>query len=297
MGERTRQECHWWISLARQELSLDRERCANEIVIGKHLESCANPIEGWIAYRRLTSTCAYAYYHDRVDVKCVTEPGEAIWDTIATDLRAMLGISYRNCLEARTREMNKTAWYRMLLESYALEGCMEPRVLKYYQDFSNVKADVARDRYWRRKYVVNVDTPVTRMTSSIDREVVFRDLPREYQAKFQRHRLWKREVRGMIYANKYLEKVLPRATGQCEALRTAGKGWKDEPARQQKLRAWEEIEKILKYGLEEVNWGSATIWTDYLEVKHELDDEGSDRSFVFVPLKKQEQDQAGGSHC
>ena len=122
MGERTRQECHWWISIARQELSLDREHCANEVVIGKHLESCANPIEGWIAYRRLTSTCASAYYHDRVDVKCVTEPGEAIWDTIATDLREMLGISYRNSLEAKTREMTKTAWYRMLLESYALEG-------------------------------------------------------------------------------------------------------------------------------------------------------------------------------
>jgi hypothetical protein len=89
--------------------------------------------------------------------------------------------------------MNKTAWYRMLLESYALEGCMEPRVLKYYQDFSNDKADVARDRYWRRKYVVKIETPTARIKSSIDGEVVFRDLPREYRAKFKRHRLWERE--------------------------------------------------------------------------------------------------------
>jgi hypothetical protein len=34
-----------------------------------------------------------------------------------------------------------------------------------------------------------------------------------------------------------------------------------------------------------------------IEVQHELDDEGSDRAFVVVPLKKLEQDQAGGSHC
>ena len=68
MKEQDRQKCHWWTSIARQELSLDRECCANEIVIGKHFESCANPMEGWTAYRRLTSTCAHAYYHDRIDV-------------------------------------------------------------------------------------------------------------------------------------------------------------------------------------------------------------------------------------
>ena len=46
--------------------------------------------------------------------------------------------------------------------------------------------------------------------------------------------------------------------------------WEDEPARKRKLRAWEEIEKILKDGLEEVNWGSETIRADYFEVKNEL---------------------------
>ena len=109
MGERARQCCHWWISQARQELSLDRERCANEIVIGRHLESCAGPIEGWIAYRRLTTTCASAYYHGRVDVNCITVPGRAIWDSIATELREMLGISYRDCLQAKHREQTKSA--------------------------------------------------------------------------------------------------------------------------------------------------------------------------------------------
>jgi hypothetical protein len=34
-----------------------------------------------------------------------------------------------------------------------------------------------------------------------------------------------------------------------------------------------------------------------IEIQHELDDEGGDRAFVVVPLKKLEQDQAGGSHC
>ena len=80
--------------------------------------------------------------------------------------------------------------------------------------------------------------------------MLLRDLPREYEAKLARHRLWKAEGRGLIYANRFLEKVLPHATGECEAIRKAGKRWADEPARLCKLRAWEEIETILKEGFE-----------------------------------------------
>ena len=91
----------------------------------------------------------------------------------------------------------------------------------------------------------------------------------------------------MIYANRFLEKVLPHATGECETLRKAGRRWEDEPARSRKLRAWEEIEKILKEGFEEVNEGSGTFKDDYCEVKSELDEVTASmwKWHLFLPRK------------
>ena len=271
MSEKDRQKCHWWISIARQELGLDRERCANEIVIGKHLETCANPMEGWKAFRRFKSTCAHAYYHGRKDVICRTQPGEAIWDTIANNVQYMLGIDYLKCLQARTSERNKHAWYRVLLESYELEGCMSRRIPKYCNPFFYERIVRARQHYWMRKHVVDIKDPEVKITNE-EGEVLLRDLPREYKARMRQHLLWKIEGRGLIYANRFLDKVLPHALGECEAIRKAGRAWTEEPARVQKLQAWEEIAKILQEGFTAVKEGGDTLKEDYCKIKSELEE-------------------------
>jgi hypothetical protein len=183
----------------------------------------------------------------------------------------MLGIDYLKCLQARTSERNKHAWYRVLLESYELEGCMSRRIPKYCNPFFYERIVRARQHYWMRKHVVDIKAPEVKITNE-EGEVLLRDLPREHKARVRQHLLWKIEGRGLIYANRFLEQVLPHAVSRCEAIRKAGNAWTDEPARLRNLLAWEEIEKILIDGFEEVNRGGATFKRDYEDVKANLDD-------------------------
>jgi hypothetical protein len=60
-------------------------------------------------------TCASVYYYGRVDVKCATELGEAVWGYIAEGVRKCLGNDCRSCLEASLVEQQKRVWFLILL--------------------------------------------------------------------------------------------------------------------------------------------------------------------------------------
>ena len=270
IDESARQSWCWWISLARQEISLDRERIVNQIVIGRYLERCARTMEPWIGYRRLTMTCAATYYFDKKDVICITQEGEAVWDIIAKGVKEYSGQSIRDCLRKHSQEAEKNKWWSVLREEYQIHPIMIYRYQKYYEKFTNERVTQQRQRDWDAKYVRKVFLATTIMRNS--QGETNRPWRLEYHEKLRRYKLLRKDFLGFLSVTMVLNAVGPHAVRKANALNDdleAADTVSERRALRPVVKAWGDIADTLNNAWIIAHGEHPDNWRIYIDAQNE----------------------------
>ena len=272
--EATRQSWWWWIAIARQELNLGRVREVNQIVVGRHLERCALPMEPWTAYRRLTMTCAATHYFDQENVECITQKGPAVWDIVAPKIKAFSGGNIAQGLVRRALLLRHRIWYKKLREEYQLEMYLLTQIAPYYDRLDGSRERERQRQAWQDKYVKKVFGLTTPMYNAKGR--TDRSWHLEYKEKLRRVKTLRKDMLGLIGANMFLEKVWPHAVRKLEELQLEWHaipyGRPERRVLQQRVKAWNEIVRTIDNGYSEANAHGWDNWAIYEEAKKEYEE-------------------------